>query len=197
MLLSSVALAGSFEIEAEDLTLVTVEYTGMVDFGDVDRWNDVVEYANGRVIKLIINSGGGYAYAGLDLYYALESYPNLITVGGKDYGAWSAAAIMWLAGDLKLVEPGGAVWFHAAYCTWDPWPAPSIGCDTSNFQLQLMDLFEHAGYNGHMFNMWLNIVQYDAGTDGWIGIAAGGWWIYDSTEGWRIPFDPYKIGEKA
>ena len=197
MLLSAVATAGDFQIEAEDHSVVEVEYTGMVDYYDVDSWYEIVEYANGRIIVLTINSGGGYAYAGLDLYWAMEAYPKLVTVGGADYGAWSAAAIMWTAGDVRKVEAGGSVYFHAAYCTWDPYPFPNIGCDTSDFQIALIDVLDHAGYNGLMFNFWLNFIQSEHGTDGWIGIENGGWWIFDSTDGWAIPFDPFKIGEKA
>ena len=194
--LSSAALAGDFRLKEEDSSSITVEYTGMVDFNDVARWNTIADYANGRVVFLIINSGGGYAYAGIDLYWVLEAYPNLVTIGGERYGAWSAAAIMWTAGDVRQLENGrGQVWFHAAYCSWDPNANPEIGCDTSDFQLRLIECFEDAGFRGIAFNIWLNVIQGNFGTDGWIGCIGDvdSWYLYDSTDEFTFHFDESEI----
>lgn len=195
LIFASTAFGGTFEVQESSANLIWVEYTGMVDYSDVDKWEKIVEYADYRTIVLVINSGGGYAHAGVELYWALEAYPLLITVGGSDFGAWSAAAVMWLAGDIRDIEKGGAVWFHAAYCTWDPYAGPDIGCDTSAFQVELIYIFEDAEFNGQKFNEWLNVIQYSLGTDGWIGVTNEGadWWIYDSTIGWRSPFDVTKV----
>lgn len=196
LLLSSVATAGDFRIKEEDSSSITVEYTGVVDFNDVERWLTIVDTAGDRVIILVINSGGGYAYAGIDLYWVMEKHPNLITVGGKDYGAWSAAAIMWLAGDLRTLEHGGGmVWFHAAYCSWDPSPNPNIGCNTVDFQISLIEVFDDAGLRGVHFNNWLNHIQRVLGTDGWIGLVGkeDNWFFYDSTDGLIFHFDEKEI----
>lgn len=193
-MITSVAAAGSFEVVEQDLSSIEVEYTGTVDFHDVWRWNQIVEVADGRVIFLVINSGGGYAHAGIDLYWALEAYPNLITYAGADFGAYSAAAIMWTAGDIRRVEIGGGVWFHAAYCNWDPNASPDIGCDTTEFQVALIECMEDAGYNGLAFSVWLNLVQDTFGTDGWIGLDTLGWHIWDSTDDLVLPFEPASIG---
>ena len=193
--LTSAAAAGRFEIIDHDYASVEVEYTGTVDFGDTAEWTRVTSYADGRVIILVINSGGGYADAGIDLYWALEAYPNLVTRAGAAYGAYSAAAIMWLAGDYRELEQGGGqVWFHAAYCNWDSDSSPDIGCDTTNFQTGLIEVFEDAEYDGLVFNIWLNLIQDTLGTDGWIGQNSIGWFIWDSTDNFTLPFDPAQIG---
>ncbi len=191
LLLSSASLAGDFFVEKEDSATITVDYTGTVDYEDIAKWNELTERADGRIIFLYINSGGGYAYAGLDLYWLMEKYHNLVTIGGADYGAWSAAAIMWCAGDVRQLEEGGQVWFHAAYCQWDSTANPSIGCDTTDFQIKLIDVFEDAGFDGLSFNIWLNVVQGNFGTDGWIGImyTTDDWFLYDSTDDFIFFFD--------
>ena len=187
------ATAGDFTITEKTAGHIDVHYTGTVDFTDVAKWEAIVEIADLRIIYLTIDSGGGYAFAGIDLYWAMKDYPWLVTIGGSDYGAWSAAAIMWTAGDVRNIAEGGGVWFHAAYCTWDPEAFPAIGCNTLAFQEELVKALQDAGYNGYSFNTWLNLIQYQLGTDGWIGITNSGWWIQDSTSGWQVRYDPIEI----
>ena len=187
--LCSGASAGWFEITSEDEVSVSVHYTGKVERYDPVLWDIIVSKAGDRTILLTIDSPGGDAYAGLRLYWALEAHPRLVTIAGGDVGAWSAAAIMWLAGDHKLIDPHGAVWFHAAYCTWDPEPPVEIGCDTSDFQKHLVRVFDNAGFIGASFNAWLNLVQKTYGTDGWIGITNDGWEMRDTTDWWFKPFN--------
>ena len=182
-------LAGDFEITDEDHTTVSVHYTGTVSDWDVYRWNEVAAYSGERVVILTIDSGGGSAYGGLDLYWALEAHPRLVTVAGSQVGAWSAAAIMWTAGDHQLIAPNGAVWFHAAFCQWDPNPDPQIGCDTSAFQEVLILALDNAGYWGVGFNSLLNSLQQTYGTDGWVGVTNDGWQVHDSTDWWFLDFD--------
>ena len=191
--LTQLSGAGDFTVTLEDYGTVEVEYTGIVEDNDVARWGRIVELADGRVIILTINSGGGSAYGGIDLYWALEAYDNLVTVAGAKYGAWSAAAIMWTAGDFCIVEAGGAVWFHSAYCNWDPNPQPNIGCDTRDFQLELIKVLDDAGYDGEAFNYLLNDRQFLSGTDGWIGQTTDGWFERDTTEWTFWPFDLKRI----
>ena len=87
-------------------------------------------------------------------------------------------------GDVALSRLVG-VWFHAAYMVGSQ-PRP-IGCDTTAFQIELMQCLEQAGFSSYMFNFWLNEIQLINGTDGWIGITNGGWYTYDSTDGWMKP----------
>ncbi len=188
-LLGTIAFGGTFRITDEDLTTVSVHYTGGVTDYDVYRWYAVEKHAGDRVIILTIDSPGGSAYGGIDLYWALEAHPRLVTVAGGQMGAWSAAAIMWTAGDYQLIAPNGAVWFHAAFCQWDPEPNPDIGCDTTRFQIQLVAVLTNAGYWGLGFNSLLNAVQNTHGTDGWIGLDSDGWWMRDTTDWWKTRFD--------
>ena len=180
--LCAMASAGSFVITDEDSESVSVHYSGVVESLDVRQWWVVSEFIGDRVCILTIDSGGGSAYGGLDLYWALEAHPRLVTRAGSTTGAWSAAAIMWLAGDFKLLAPNSGVWFHAAFCSWDPNPMPSIGCDTSDFQRELIPVLTNAGYHGPTFNFILNSIQYRFGTDGWVGVTADGWAIRDTTD---------------
>ena len=185
----STATAGDFRVTDADDSSVSVHYTGTVERRDVRQWNVLTEVIGDRVVILTIDSGGGSAYGGLELYWALEAHPRLVTVAGSLKGAWSAAAIMWLAGDHQLIAENGAVWFHAAYCRWGSEPNPDIGCDTTEFQQLLVWVFDNAGYHGESFNAWLNAVQQMHGTDGWIGVSHDGWQLFDSTDWWFKPFD--------
>ena len=132
--LCSSAGAGWFEVTDEDSASVSARYIGTVDPLDIIRWEMLSSHAGNRVILLTIDSPGGHAYAGLELYWRMEAHPRLVTIAGSEVGAWSAAAIIWTAGDHRLIAQNGAVWFHAAFCTWDPEPPVHIGCDTTNFQ---------------------------------------------------------------
>ena len=187
--LCSSAGAGWFQVVDEDSQAISVHYTGYVDPMDVWLWDILVSKAEDRVILLTIDSGGGNAYAGLALYWRMEAYPRLVTIAGNEVGAWSAAALMWTAGDHQLIAKNGAVWFHAAYCEWDPEPPVEIGCDTSDFQVHLIRVLDNAGFYGEIFNAWLNHVQMTYGTDGWSGITNGGWQMRDTTEWWFRPFN--------
>ncbi len=187
--LCSSAGAGWFEVTDEDSSSVSARYIGTVDPLDIIRWEMLSSHAGNRVILLTIDSGGGHAYAGLELYWRMEAHPRLVTIAGSDVGAWSAAAIMWCAGDHRLIAENGAVWFHAAFCTWDPEPPVNIGCDTSNFQEHLIRVLDNAGFYGDAFNAWLNLVQEAHGTDGWIGVTNGGWEMRDTTDWWFKPFN--------
>jgi hypothetical protein len=179
---SASAFAGDFKLIEEDAGMIEVHYTGGVEDYDVYQWNSTVEYANGRVIYLTIDSPGGSAYGGVDLYWAMEAYPYLVTIAGGDFGAYSAAAIMWLAGDERRIAERGGVYFHAAFCSWDPKPNPSIGCNTVPFQDVLIPVLKDAGLKGSLFNTVLNQVQALNGTDGWITITNDGWFMVDTTE---------------
>lgn len=183
------ASAGWFEVTDEDGVSISVHYTGTVDPIDTYLWDILVSRAGNRVILLTIDSGGGSAFTGLSLYWKMEAHPRLVTIAGRQVGAWSAAAIMWLAGDHKLIAETGAVWFHAAYCSWDPEPPVQIGCNTEEFQLHLIHVLDNVGFYGSAFNAWLNLVQEAHGTDGWIGVTNGGWEMRDTTDWWFKPFN--------
>jgi hypothetical protein len=189
--------AGTFTLTGEDYASINVTYSGDVIESDLSWWRYITEAAEGRVIYLTIDSGGGGAYAGLDLYWEMEKYPYLVTVAGGQ-GAYSAAAIMWLAGDERRIPTGSVVAFHSAYCNWDPNGNPNIGCDTTDFQFHLTRVLNDAGFAGDSFNAMLNQVQSVLGTDGWLVITGKGWLLWDSTYGDTWYFDAeYLIREAS
>lgn len=190
LMASASAMGGEWNVTDEDSTSMSVHYTGTVERWDPFLYLAIAEKCGDRVMLLTIDSGGGDAYAGLRLYWMLEAYPRLVTIAGERVGAWSAAALMWTAGDHQLIAGNGAVWFHAAYCVWDTDPNPSIGCSTIEFQRHLVLVLDNAGYHGMYFNMLLNSIQAEHGTDGWIGLTNEGWFTRDTTEWWFEPFNP-------
>lgn len=193
LFLASVAAAGDFEVTGCDETSVSVWYTGEVLRDDYLKWAEIEAIAGDRTIVLTIDSYGGSAFGGFDLYWAIER-AKVITVGGNWRGAWSAAAIMWMAGDYRCVLPGGAVGWHRAYCTWDDQPMPDIGCDVSVCDDEMTRIFDDAGYNGNLFTWTLQDIQWECGTDGWITVTNDGWFFDDDSDRTRIKVAPGDFG---
>lgn len=187
------AVAGEFEITGQDVTTLEVHYTGGVDHYDHLKWQEVEKLAAGRTIILTLDTPGGSAWGGAALYWAIESYDHVITVAGSEMGAWSAGAIMWMAGDHRIVAEHGAVGWHRAFCQWDPNPMPDIGCDVTVFDEEMDRIFHDAGY-GYSFTYKLIVIQFHHGTDGWIIVTNDGWFYEDMNEDLRIPADPAAIG---
>jgi hypothetical protein len=186
---SASAMGGTFTVTSQDSSSMAVHYTGTVERWDPMFFRFLVDECGDRVMLMTIDSPGGDAYAGLQLYWLMEAHPRLVTIAGSQLGCWSAAALMWTAGDHKLIEGNGAVWFHAAFCQWDPEPNPDIGCDTADFQHHLIKVLDNAGFHGATFNALLNQLQRDNGTDGWVGITNEGWFTRDTTDWWFKPFN--------
>ena len=140
LLITTPALAGKFEVKTIDDNWVTADYTGMVDFPDADTLRRLMEKYPDHQIMIFIDSGGGYAYAGCDLYWEAKRHDNLHLVGGYKFGAWSAAAMFWLGGQERHIAVGGIVGFHLAYC--DPKNPP--GCDTRDIDAEMQLILEDA-----------------------------------------------------
>lgn len=140
LLITSPALAGTFKVTNIDDHWVIVDYTGMVEFHDAPNLRKLMEKYPDHQVMIFIDSGGGYAYAGCDLYWEAKKHDNLHTVGGYKFGAWSAAAMFWLGGQNRHVAVGGVVGFHMAYC--DPHNPP--GCDTKDIDAEMQLIFEDA-----------------------------------------------------
>ena len=186
------ASAGDFTITDEDSGVVEVEYTGTVYRYDYAKWHLVEAHSQGRIIILTINTPGGSAFGGYDLYWAIEKTKNVVTVAGS-YGAWSAGAVMWMAGDHRVVAPNGQVGWHRAYCQWDPWPNPDIGCDPIMSDIAMDAIFADAGY-GKLFGAHLINIQNRFGTDGWIIATTDGWWVEDKNMWTLTKVDPEFFG---
>ena len=140
LLITTPALAGDFKIVTIDNNWVIVDYTGMVDHSDAPALRELMETYPEFQVMVFIDSGGGYAYAGCDLYWEAKRHDNLHTVGGYKYGAWSAAAMFWLGGSSRHIAEGGIVGFHLAYC--DARNPP--GCDTRDIDAEMHLILEDA-----------------------------------------------------
>ena len=191
--ITSAATAGSFTVTGEDSQAIDVLYYGDVYRFDYLKWNEIVTAAEGRVIILTIETYGGSAYGGADLYWAIEQTPRVITKAGTVYGAWSAGALMWMAGDHRIVPEGATVGWHRAFCNWDPMPFPDIGCDVSDFDVEMMYIFLDAGYSVK-FGSALIQIQTEFGTDGWIEVTSEGWFVADDSTSFRAPVAPVGLG---
>lgn len=172
---------GTFTVLDQDSNKITVEYTGTIEQQDISKWRDTYNNSDKQVV-LIINSRGGSAKGAIDLYWELKKVSLLETVAGQDVGAWSGAALLWLAGSTRTLEEGALVMFHAPYCTWDENPFPDIGCNTAISQDKFRKVFLDAGYNGARFMDCLNSIQTGFGTDGWLGTLgnSNNWYLIDS-----------------
>ena len=143
--------------------------------------------ADGRRVFVTINSGGGSAYGGLGLFWEAERWTNLITIAGKDYGAWSAAAMFWLGSPQDWFESKDSkVGFHQAYCNWMHPP----GCDLTHFRARLREAFDKAGYHGQIFDTWLTTIQAAWGVGGWALLTDEGWRFYHSNLEITYKIDP-------
>lgn len=73
--------------------------------------NDELSKANGDELEVIINSGGGDAFAGSEIYTALKSYSGNVTT--KIVGiAASAASVIAMAGDKVVMSPTAQMMIH-------------------------------------------------------------------------------------
>ena len=186
-LLCPVAEGGDFTFDRIDSSGAWYTYSGYVDDDDADKLRDVMINHLGRNVFIVINSGGGSAYGGLGLFWEAERWENLITIAGKDYGAWSAAAMFWLGSPRDWFEGKEAkVGFHQAYC--NSWRPP--GCDISVFRERLVEAFDRAGYHGLIFDMWLTDCQATWGVQGWALVTDEGWSFYHSDYGLSVKINP-------
>lgn len=187
LLVSSVAAAGDFVVTGVDPSGVWVDYSGDVRDGDSEKLAELMEECGDAVVYITINSPGGSAFEGIDLFWEAERHANLVTIAGKDFGAWSAAAVFWLGSPRDWFEGADAkVGFHAAYCQW--WNPP--GCDTTLFQMQLVQVLCKAGFDGLTFNFYLNEIQAAHGVSGWALLTDEGWFFHNSDFDITFPLIP-------
>ena len=129
-LLCPVALGGEFTLTHIDASGVWYDYSGVVTDDDAEQLRGIMKTFPGQNVFITIESGGGSAFGGLSLFWEAERWDNLTTIAGKDYGAWSAAAMFWLGSPRDWHESEESkVGFHQAYC--NPWRPP--GCDLTVF----------------------------------------------------------------
>ena len=178
LLLCPVAAAGEFTFERDDSSGVWYEYTGTVKDTDATQLRGIMKTWPMKRMFITINSGGGSAFGGLALFWEAERWDNLTTIAGKDYGAWSAAAMFWIGSPRDWHESAESkVGFHQAYC--NPWRPP--GCDLTPFRQRMIEAFNKAGYHGLIFDAYLTHTQQTWGVAGWAILTDEGWFFYHST----------------
>src|SRR5579864_4304561 len=69
--------------------------------------------AGGKAV-VVLDSGGGAALAGIEMGKLIH-LKHFATFVPEDTLCASSCALMWLAGNPRLIAPGGAVGFHAVY----------------------------------------------------------------------------------
>ncbi len=176
-LICSPASAGEFSLTHSDSSGHWYTYSGTVTDDDADMLHDIMDVADVENVFITINSGGGSAYGGLALFWEAERWSNLTTIAGKDYGAWSAAAMFWLGSPRDWFEGADSkVGFHQAYCNW--WHPP--GCDLTHFRIMLVDALNKAGYRGLILDGWLTAAQEGYGVSAWALLTDEGWHFHES-----------------
>jgi hypothetical protein len=93
-----------------DFDLIGVQ--GEITSEDVAAFRNVTN-ASGKAV-IVLDSGGGAALAGIEIGKLIH-LKHFATFVPEDTLCASSCALMWLAGNPRLIAPGGAVGFHAVY----------------------------------------------------------------------------------
>ena len=177
---------GDFYVTERTETELHVTFEGDVTPDDADDLRRLMEDFSCLHVFITIESGGGSAWGGVDLYLEAENHDNLTTIAGTEFGAWSAAALFWLGGPESVCPLGGIVGFHAAYCDWRNPP----GCDTTDIHTVFYLILEHelgtqmahdlmveilTNQMRHGVSYWVGIHTFPDGTMGWAEWSTIGW----------------------
>jgi len=175
--LVSTTFGGDFTLDTVDASGAWYTYSGVVDDDDATQLRGIMKIFPTKNVFITINSGGGSAFGGITLFWEAERWSNLVTIAGKDYGAWSAAAMFWLGSPRDWFEGAESkVGFHQAYCN----PIRPPGCDLTYFRARMEEVFNKAGYNGRLFDDVLTDYQTMWGISGWAVVTDEGWMFYHS-----------------
>jgi hypothetical protein len=140
---SARASAGEFTLLQEDDSLITYSYTGTVNTGDSRDLRDL-HAGTSKDVVIVIDSPGGAAYEGVDLYWATKELGTK-TVAGNKFGAYSAAALFWLGGSGDMIN-GSLAGFHLAYYTsWNPPGGDTADIDGAFFKILVDAYGRHEG----------------------------------------------------
>jgi hypothetical protein len=111
--LSSIRAAVCAEIAKEAVNGVDViTLQGPIKPTDVAQFEAAANVGGKALVGL--NSGGGSLIAGLKMG-TLINRKNFATIVPPDSMCASSCALMWLAGNPRIIGPGGVVGFHAAF----------------------------------------------------------------------------------
>jgi hypothetical protein len=85
---------------------------GEITSEDVATFRSVANASSKAVI--VLDSGGGAVLAGIEMGKLIH-LKHFATFVPEDTLCASSCALMWLAGNPRIIAPGGVVGFHAAY----------------------------------------------------------------------------------
>ncbi len=112
--LSATATAGDWTVTDQGET-VYIQFSGPVTDGDWEQLELGLGLAAGRQVVLDIETPGGLAVEGVIMSDMITNYPGTIATRAVGSGAWSAGAMMWIGGDIQVIEDDSVVGFHLAY----------------------------------------------------------------------------------
>ncbi len=164
LLFGSRADAGCFHVLMEDEHTVMYQFHGVVERGDEENLNKIAFYHFNQEVHIMIDSPGGCAWTGINLYWAAKEH-EIITHAGTYDGAWSAAALFWMGGqDYAHTVEGSMVGWHLAYCPW------LTECDTSKIDGALMEVLVDCFGREQSHIMWCRMMEaFDQhGTQGFV-----------------------------
>lgn len=139
-------------------------FDGPVTKGDSARLEEAI-LATGAAL-VIINSPGGSAIEGVLLNEVAVRY-SLRTVAGKDFGAWSAAAVFWMGGTREYESNDESlVGMHWAYVPG----IPEFNTDLINslITLAIYDAENHNRINTSVLLLKMEIARSRYGTQGFV-----------------------------
>lgn len=77
-------------------------------------FRDALKMCEGKDLTVVVDSQGGDYAAGLAIHEALRAHRGSVTV--HIYRAYSAATLIALGADKRLISPGGSIMIHSPMC---------------------------------------------------------------------------------
>jgi hypothetical protein len=139
-------------------------FDGMVLPGDAERLEKTV--LDSGAVLVLINSPGGSALEGV-LLNEVAIRHSLRTVAGKDFGAWSAAAVFWMGGTREYESQNDSlVGIHWAYMPG----MPEYNTDLINsiITLAIYDAEGHSRVDTQILLFKMEIARSRYGTQGFV-----------------------------
>ena len=150
-----------------------------VDFGETSSLSIVkdLQALDVDTINVHINSMGGYVNEGLAIFNVLKNNKASVNTVVEGF-ACSAASVVFMAGDKRIMNSASALMIHNAWMQPDPGNAAQL-----RQQADQIEKISQAAGNAYMERVNINREQLDAMLDG------------ENHEGtWILPDDAVKMG---
>ena len=102
--------------------ILGIAIAGSITLGDAAKVRTIVEASPKTEVFIVIGSEGGSAAEGVRLYnylVSLHATRNVTTIVPEKRDCASSAAIVWLAGEERVIHEGAVVMFHLPYAPLD------------------------------------------------------------------------------